>query len=450
MHKKLTRTVLSAACVIACACGDDDNPTPAGDGGTIIDANVQPPPTNEVKNDSGTVTPVPSIDAGTDAGSTDHVYALHYSVTAEGDNRVSYVYLSKTLDFPERIELSQSREFFGYANSIEASGFLVMSDEGSVMRKWAISSDLKWSEVTSISFASYEDTDDVGFWRQTVVNPTSAFLLHNVTDRLVWNPTEFKILRDVTETTLPLKKDGLDLAFAAHRDPSPSVDYKGPPLRPFGYEGENAQGDWVTSPNSLVVRYEPETYAEAAIYDVPCRSLQAPSQDEQGNTYWSDTGYEAQDALFPATGKAKPCVAKFGPDGVYDPTWTTDFASWTGGRLVGTWRYVRDGIAVGTVLHHEEVTADFTQAPSEATLEELAKHWYLWTFDLKTKTAKQTALKTPVDRGFMSAEFGDRYFILQTPWEPRSEVQNYEVSIDGTVKPAFKTAGGAYTLSEVR
>lgn len=452
MANHLTRTLFSVACsLVWSSCGDDaKEPAP-----TVLDAAVGPatgstgsaPPAAADAGGAGPV--VVGMDASTPpAPPTDSVFALHYTVTTEGDTRISYVYLSKTLDFPERIDVKQSREFFGYANSTAVNGFLLMSEEGSVMKKYAISSDLKWSEAAQISFANYADLDDVGFWRQAIAGPHSGFLLHNGSSRLIWDPTDFKIGKDVTETQLAPKRDGLELSFSANRDPANATPWKGPVLRPFNYQGEDAAGKWITSPDSLVVRYAPETFAEQSVTNVPCPDLQVPSQDEQGNTYFSGQGVDAHKALFPQG--VRPCVAKFDASGTYDPSFTSDFAALTGGRLLGAFRYVRNGIAIGTVLHHEEVQADYTKPLDEATDKELAKHWYLWTFDLNARTAKQTSLKTPVPRAFMSAEFGERYFVFPVAWEPVSEVTNYELSLDGTLTPRFKTPGFAYTLAQVR
>jgi len=421
---------LSLACAFAlAACGDD---------GSNETVNVEDASTSDAGDGDG--------DGGGDDGP---VFALSYAVLQEGDNRVSYQYLSKTLELPARIRTEDSKEFYGYSNSAVVDGHLLTSDEGSVMRKYAISDDLEWTQVDEMSFANYEDLDDVGFWRQHLASPTSGFLLHNTTDRLIWNPTTFKIGDDVTDTMLPLMRDGLALAYSAHRDPSPNEVWDGPVLRPFQYEGENEDGEWITSHESFVVRYAPETFEEEEVYEVPCPALQVPSHDEDGNTYYSDHGYDAHRALFPGDWP-RPCVARFDGDGEYEPDFTTDFSSWTDGRLVGTFRYIRDGIAVAVVLHHEETDIDFTEPFSEEASAELAKHWYLWIFDLENETAEQTSLQTSVPRAFMSAAFGDRYFILPVPWDPVAETQNYEIELDGTVKEAFVSPGFAYTFAQVR
>ncbi len=97
---------------------------------------------------------------------------------------------------------------------------------------------------------------------------------------------------------------------------------------------------------------------------------------------------------------------------VLDETWTPDLSEWTGGRPVQVLRYVRDGKALGTVLHLDEVDGDFSAGYDEDLALELEAHWRLWEFDLNANSARRLAEIPASGQGFSLSEIDGRTFVF--------------------------------------
>src|SRR5690606_13627648 len=89
---------------------------------------------------------------------------------------------------------------------------------------------------------------------------------------------------------------------------------------------------------SHVVIYDPITFEERDILDVPCPGLTIATRDEAASTYFSNWGLPRTSI----TGEAPPtCLAKVNPDQASVKTF--DLREWTEGRLASNFRYVGDG-----------------------------------------------------------------------------------------------------------
>jgi len=209
----------------------------------------------------------------------------------------------------------------------------------------------------------------------------------------------------------------------------------GPILKPFFYR----DSDWfLFGDTTSIAVYDPITNAEQAVIDVPCPSLEVPSQDEAGNTYFSSWSYGPILGLYGLGPEL--CVRRITPDSALDASWTPDLSAWTGGRPIKVFRYMREGRAVATVLHADEVDIDVNAGYDEEVALELDNHWRLWLLDLEAETARPIDGIEGIGSGFSWANFDGRTFVFvpNADWS-RSSV--YELDIDGNATKRFETRG---------
>jgi hypothetical protein len=361
------------------------------------------------------------------------VYALSTSVYVTDDDVLNYATLTDTLDVTE---LPQGREFPGYSFLTAVDGKLLVSDgESPTITSFDITPELDWQELAKVNFSGKGlNGSGAGFERNWFVDDDTAYITLDVTKRIVWSPSEM-VIKDVKEdSALELERDGLQLDATFNRQPRM---LKGPVLKPFYYRDE----DWfLFGQTTSIAVYDPDTHEERKIIDVPCPSLEVPSQDEQGNTYFSTWSYGPILGLFGAGPEL--CVRRITPDSELDESWTPDLTEWTEGRPVSVLRYLRDGKAVGTVLHIDDaVDVDFSAGYSEEAASKLDSHWKLWLFDLEAETARPIeGIDDDVGSAFFSSNLDDRTFLF-VPNAEWSESTVYELDSDGLATKRFQTVG---------
>lgn len=415
---------LAAATLLGCSGSDD----------TIVEAAAAPSlPAAPAESE-------PRLEeAPPDQGATEPLYALQVVVFDPDFNAASYVVLSTTLDLTS-ISLDTAREFPGFVSIMAAGGQLLVTsaDEPRVTR-FAISADLGWTENGSLSFANQgAQTADVT--QQFFLNERVAYLTTDVTSRVIWDPTGFAIVGVRERSSLAIEPEaGLVLEPAFNRT---AWVWQGPVVRPFYHRDE----DWFEfSADSEVVVYDPVTHEERDVVSIPCPALENATQDEAGYTYFSTWNYEPTLHLF---GEGpKPCVVRFTPEGLYDQSWSPDLSAWTGGRHPQVLRYLADGKAVASVLHHEEIVADWAAGYSPEVGDEVngGNHFHLWLFDFDAQSARELADVEPSNAQYQGKTIDGRSFVFL--WG-RSRV--YELDATGAARELFASNGWVYDWVRVR
>ena len=372
------------------------------------------------------------------------VYALHTVVFDPDFNATSYVSISETLDVSEA-DLHTAREFPGWATIATVGGRLLVADESEPrVTSYEITPARQWHELAALSFANY-GIADAGFGRQWFLDEHTAYVELDVTGRVVWDPTELTISEAVEDSTLELKRGNLELEPGLDRQPRLR---RGPVMRPFYYAEKT---DWLEyAPTSQIAVYDPTTHHESRVLDAPCPGLHIGTQDEDGNTYFGLWDALPKLALF-GEGPA-PCVARVNADGTLDESWTPDLTSWTDGRFVMVFRYVKSGRALANVLHQEELNADFTAGYDPSVGEELdtGEHYRVWLFDLENETAKPVEGLPNTSWGFHAADIDGRSFIF-LPYADWGRTRVYEVDMQtGRATERFDTTGWVYDWVRVR
>jgi hypothetical protein len=423
------------------AVGCEDDPAPST---SDQDASTDKSDASSNKADSGAA----DSGSGPDASTGKPVYAMMTQVYST-DDRTVYLSLSDTLDI-EEVDLKKAREFPGVANFGTVGGrILVSSGQEATVTAFEIDEELRWKEQKVVDFSNYPlpDGDYANFFHQYIVNDHTAYLPFEVTKRIIWDPTDMKILRVDEESSLEdkLKKGNLELGSGGNRN---GIRFKGPVMQPFGYVDKDYL-DYGTESYAAV--YDEETHEESKVIELPCAGAAMTTQDEDGNVYfgtWSYLGLRKLYGIGPA-----PCVARVKPDLTLDADFTTDFTDLTGGLYVNNFRYIGNGRAIGNVLDHKMLNADFSKK-FDPDVDEAAwksgKHWSFWIFDLNANKAWPVeGIENDVGSGAQFAVLDGRTFVF-LPFDDWSKSAVYELDSDGKAEKRFEVEGDLFKWVRVR
>lgn len=146
-------------------------------------------------------------------------------------------------------------------------------------------------------------------------------------------------------------------------------------------------------------------------------------------------------------------MARVKPDLTLDAAWTSDFTVQTDGRYVNDFRYIGKGKAVGNVLYHEELDADFSKDFDPDVSDAVWKsgsHWRFWMFDLKANKAWPIeGIEEDIGSGAQFAVLDGRTFVF-LPFEDWSKSAVYELDASGKAEKRFVVAGDVFKWVRVR
>lgn len=393
-------------------------------------------------------------DANDDAGSGGNgdgsgeapLYAMMTQVYGTEDRTV-YLSMSDTVDL-KRVDLKQAREFPGVANFSAVGGrILVSSGQEPSITEFEISDDFEWTEGRTVDFANYPlmEGDFANFFYQYILDENAAYLAFETTKRIIWDPSEMKVVGTREDSELERRMDDLELGSGGNRN---GVRFDGPVIQAFSYHDQDYlhYGD-----KSFAVAYDEDTHEESKVIELPCPGAEMTTVDEEGNTYFGTWSYHGTLALY-GDGPA-PCVARVRPDLTLDEDFTTDFTDLTDGRYVNNFRYIGNGKAIGNVLHHEELEADFgaTYDPDVAdVISSSGAHWRFWLFDLEAGEARPVdGIEVAVGSGAQFAVLDDRTFVF-LPYDDWKRSAVYELDEDGEATKRFDVAGDVFKWVRVR
>jgi hypothetical protein len=435
--------VLSCALALAslgASCGDDDRANP----GTVIAAPASDPNTADAGNEPAASQGDGVPDARPASGKPP-LYAMMIQVYGT-DDRTVYVHLSNTLDFGTTVDLAKTREFAGVANFAPVAGrILVSSGSAPAITEYEISDDLQWREGRTIGFANYPLEDNANFYAQFVFDEQTIYMPFDVTSRLLWNPTSMTIRQVVEDSKLELVRGGLKARAGGNRN---GIRFNGPVQRAFIYADDDY---FAFGPESVVAIYDPQSHAEKTLVPLPCPGLDMPSQDEQGYTYYASWNFQGTRALF---GEGpKPCIARLKPDLTLDEAWTTDLRDLTGGRHVNNFRYIGNGRAIGNVLDHELLMADWSGGYKQDIADKINKegpHWRVWLFDLVKREAKPIeGVNVTTGMGTQFATLEGRTFLF-VQYQAFGRTKIYEIASDGRATEHADTPGDVFKWVRIR
>lgn len=369
------------------------------------------------------------------------LYAMMIQVY-DPEDRTVYVSLSNTLDISSTF-LESAREFPSVANLATVAGrLLISSGSEPSITEFDVTDDLDWIERRSVSFSEYPLQDNANFYYQFLVDDEHALLPFGGTKRILWNPSKMKIEGALEDTTLESREPRLTLEAGGNRN---SVHYDSAVMQAFHYHDD----DWYDyGAQSHIVVYDEDTFEEDRVLDIPCPGLSLATRDEAGNTYFATWDIPVTSLLGEAPAM---CIAKVDPEGelldMLDPR------DWTDGRQVNNFRYVGEGRAYASVLHHEELgvsTPKELDADGIDALSTGGPHWKLWLFDVEQQTGAPVAgIDVAVGSGSQFAVIDGRTFVF-VPYDEWGRTKGYELDEDGTATEHFDTVGDVFKWVRVR
>jgi len=369
------------------------------------------------------------------------LYAMMIQVY-DPEDRTVYLSLSHTLDI-ESTSLESAREFPSVANFAAVDGrLLVSSGSTPSITEFEVTDDFHWNERRTVGFDEYPLQDNANFYYQFLVDSEHALLPFAGTKRILWNPSSMQIEGVLEDTSLESEEPHLTLEAGGNRN---SVHYDAAVMQAFHYHDD----DWYDyGSQSHIVVYDKETFEEVRVLDVPCPGLSLATRDEQGNTYFATWDVPVTSLLgeAPAT-----CIAKVDPEG--ELLGTFDPRDWTDGRLVNNFRYLGNGRAFASVLHHEELGADTPEELDADGIDALSAsgpHWKLWFFDVEAETGQPLeGIDVAVGSGAQFAVVDGRTFVF-VPYDDWGRTKGYEIDEDGAAVEHFDTVGDVFKWVRVR
>jgi len=372
------------------------------------------------------------------------LYAMMVQVySVDGEDRTVYAYLTNSLELGE-IDLGSAREFPGVANFVPLAGrLLVSSGIAPSVTEFDVSDDFEWSEGRTVNFGAY--AEGANLFGHHFLDEHTAYMPFDLTKRVLWDPARMRIDDTREDSSIELMQgDDLFLDNAGNRN---SVEFEAEVQQAFFYVTE----DWFRlGPDSTIAFYDRQTHEELRTLTIPCPGLAVATRDEQGFTYYGSWTSPITLALF---GEGPlPCNARLTPEGELDEEWTTDFTDWTGGRYVNNFRYIGGGRAIGNVLYHDEIDADW-DAGYDPDIEELiwyGGHWRFWLFDLDAGTAWPVeGIDVEVGESAQFAVLDGRTFVFLA-YDDWARTKVYEIDENGTATERGDTVGDVFKWVRVR
>lgn len=423
-------------------CGDDEeSKADAGDGG-------------HHESDAGDGKPIYLITVGFPGTGEDDLGSLYGLLRNEIDLDVSR----------NDLAAERAKEFEAYTGVAVVGGEVVIGESTRPFaKKFQVSDDFRWTQVgtpAQLDFTDYvvDAVDGLNFYFQAI-RGTDMLLFYGAdrTWRKHWNTADWRLGEEHTDSgDLPLGGDGWALGSTGNR--TDMRNWQGAIMQTFVMRDE----DWNNGPQSWIAIYDESTFEQTGTIEVPCPGLEQQTMAENGDVYVSTSFnsplyqlYGLQDAS---------CIVRMKKDGTKDETWgNKKLSELTGGFDGVNFRYLKDGIAVANVLHHDRIEgADFAAGqiqedvavkvdgtwigdeyvPQDASL------WELELIDLAEGTSRPvTGWEDGHDMGSyaITTEVEDRFFISYQldPYGSWGEaiyeldIENAKVTLVGTI------AGGA-------
>jgi len=411
-------TTLLVSGLAACESSEITNPPPVGgDPGTN-------PPTN---NPDGT-------DPGASAGKP--LYAIE-SMIFDDTGQTTYIALVDSLETQPTVTLDKAREFAGYAAADASGGKLIVGDgEKPQLTRFAIGEDGSWTQEQTLSFSNFASAS---LTASVFVNPTKAYAPFDGTNHVVWDPQEFTLVGPMTApASIPLTREGLAVSRGYGHVIVGNYVYQ-----PYYWSNENYTKYTETSQVAMIDTTKDEVVAAV---DVPCPHLHIASQDEEGNTYFSN-GQGSVAAAVLGADHPKNCLARIkAGETALDTTFTKKFRDLTEGREGNNFIYLRDGIGFFNVYHAER---DNVTPSTEPSVIDYSANYHLWTLDLKTMQAKMMEGIDYAGGQYVAFKIDDRTFIA-IPAGDYSSTAVYEILPSGVAEKRFDVQAWMFHMFRVR
>jgi hypothetical protein len=344
---KLTRSwtlaILLSLAIAACGDDGDDDDAPAPDGGPKADAAPGGP-----------------------------IYLNASIVFAEDFSKTSYVSILDSLA-PADLDLADATELAGGADLWVYDGTIFVAEEEprTITRYTVENGQLVAGD--KVSFQAY-GLPTFGFWINTFVSPTKAYVQNDAKEIIVWNPTTMTIGGTIDLPALE-SPDGMILR-TGYTDRSAALR-DGKVYFPLYWSDATYFND---TGDSRIVVVDTATDTIDQTITAPCPGLDHVTADGDGNLFFSSWVFAAGGALVldqPAT-----CIFQVPVTGT--PARLFGFGDVTEGREGAALRYIGDERWIFSVLHGERVEITPETKPGDVTY---GPNWRFWVYDGNTHQA---------------------------------------------------------------
>jgi hypothetical protein len=343
----------------------------------------------------------------------------------------SYVNVLDSLD-PQTVDLGEAREFAGLADVWVHDGSVFVAEfDARTITRFSIEnrSLIKNGEV---SFLDYGLTD-FGFWLNTFVSSSKAYFLDRAGQYVVWDPSAMAIVGTLPLPELPHRDD--KTPFPGYSDRA-ALLRDGLLYQPI-YWADEAFFEFTADSRIVVIDTERDEVVD--VLEAPCPGLDFATRDESDNLYFSSWIFAPGGAALldqPAT-----CVVKV-PVATNDVEKVFELAELTSGREGGVMRYLGDGRALVSVLHHDHASsndvAEVTYGPN----------WRFWSLDVVTGDAAETEDIDWNAGAAYSASAGGKELML-VPAGDYTDTTVFEVASGSAPRKLFDTGGWSLRVFEL-
>jgi hypothetical protein len=367
------------------------------------------------------------------------MYSLATSVFTQGGGGATYVSVFNSLDVTS-LDLEKAGEHAGFATIGAVDGKLfVGAGEGAEVSRFNVYDDGSLEAAGKLSFASYGLTS-APLYLNHFVDSTSAYMSLEESKRILWNPSTMQISGVLESPSIVREREGLVVRSSYDRA---RVVRDGFSYQAFYW----TDGDYYDFlPSSQIAVYSNADDSLVKLIDAPCPGLDAATQDEAGNLYFSNWVFSAAAPVLEADAP-DTCVVRIKKgEQDLDTAWTKSLSSMVGGRQTAAFRYLANGVGVVAVFHDENVTIDDKTEPGVITG---GNHWKLWRVNLDSGTAAPVEGLDFIAGGYYAFNIEGRTFLL-LPTSDYAKTAVWELGVNGAAVKRFETLGWAYQFVKVR
>jgi len=414
----------------AACSGDDDSPAAPSDepsaekpDATTADASAADAATSDAS----------TSDASTESVENDARFVLTVTQYVN-DVATSYLLILDDIDAGE-ISLDRAREFAGGITTVVRDGYLfIAEDDAPVVSRYMVSEAGELTDQARISFADY-GVQSAAYGINFFASSTRSYITVDTATRVVWDPSKMEVVETLK---LDLPKAPEDFELNASYD-------RGLLVRDQQVFQSLYTANWDElsfAPESHIAIWNSETDEASAVTTSRCPMLDAATQDDAGNVYYSNWVHLIA-ARYTNPDKApKPCVVRI-PAGSteIDQDWTRDLTELTDGRPVMNLQYSGDGKFIASVFHEERA-----QKPIDSD-QVYAPHWRMWSFDFEAGTAEPVDGVEWNDGGFSTYRIDGHTYVLVTTSDSASTF-GYEIK-GKAGEQLFHVSGAGYQIGKL-
>lgn len=372
-------------------------------------------------------------DGGSSGGSR---YGLLSRVTGTDNTTTSYFATLDSLG-SQTVDFADAREFGGSADAWLFNGkvYVAEADKFSITR-YKVEAGALVQDGEPASFQSF-GLKSFGFWLNTFISPTKAYLVNGASEYIVWNPETMLVSENTIELP-PLADKGTLKALSGYSDRA-AVIRDGKLYQPFYWTSTDYFSFDATS--SIVV-FDTATDTLVKVIDVACPGLDHVTQNADGDLFFSAWIFAVGGAT--VLDQPETCVAKVAKD-ADEATVAFKVKDVTNGLEGGVLRFTGDGKGILSVLDPSHAAEGDRADAIKVTY---ADNWRFWSYDFGANTAAVIdAIDWNAGAAYPAEVEGTPYSLI--PASNYASTAVWDISTPATPEKKFDVKGWTLRLFEL-